>query len=292
MILNISGRTDIVAFYSPWLMNRFEAGEILVRNPFYPSQVSKILIENVDAIVFCTKNPLPIIKYLPSIHKPMIFQVTLTPYHKDIEPFVPDKSKIIEGIKEISKLLGQEKVYVRYDPILLNEKYTVEYHIRAFERMCSLLKGYVNHIIVSFIDDYKNVRNHYDELKLKNPTHEDLKKIGIHFFDISNKNNMTVQTCYEKEDLSQYGFIKDVCVSRKLAFELTQKHYKLWSARDCGCIEMVDIGVYNTCHHYCKYCYANYDEKKIHENIMDHDEHSPFLIGHAKSDDIVKERFK
>lgn len=51
----------------------------------------------------------------------MIFQVTLTPYHKDIEPFVPDKSKIIEGIKEISKLLGQEKVYVRYDPILLNE---------------------------------------------------------------------------------------------------------------------------------------------------------------------------
>ena len=79
MILNISGRTDIVAFYTPWLMNRFEAGEILVRNPFYPSQVSKILIENVDAIVFCTKNPLPIIKYLPSIHKPMIFQVTLTP---------------------------------------------------------------------------------------------------------------------------------------------------------------------------------------------------------------------
>ena len=103
---------------------------------------------------------------------------------------------------------------------------------------------------------------------------------------------MTVQTCYEKEDLSQYGFIKDVCVSRKLAFELTQKHYKLWSARDCGCIEMVDIGVYNTCHHYCKYCYANYDEKKIHETIMDHDEHSPFLIGHAKPDDIVKERFK
>lgn len=75
----------------------------------------------------------------------------------------------------------------------------MEYHIRAFERMCSLLKGYVNHIIVSFIDDYKNVRNHYDELKLKNPTHEDLKKIGIHFFDIANKNNMTVQTCYEKK---------------------------------------------------------------------------------------------
>ena len=290
MILNISGRTDIVAFYTPWLIKRFQEGFIYVRNAFYSSQVSKIQIKNVDAIVFCTKNPIPIIEYLPSINIPMVFQVTLTPYHKDIEPYVPNKTEIIEAIKKISRLLGEKRVYVRYDPILLNDKYTLKYHVRAFERMCSLLKGYVDHIIISFIDDYKNVRYHFDELKLRNPTPEDFKEIGIHFSNIANKNNMSIQTCYEKEDLAQYGFIKDVCVSRKLAFELTQKNYKLWSARDCGCVEMVDIGVYNTCRHYCKYCYANYDEKKIHENYMDHDPDSPFLIGYEKPDDIIKER--
>lgn len=67
MILNISGRTDIVAFYSEWLMNRFLEGYVDVRNPFYPKLVSRIYFENVDLLVFCTKNPLPILNYLDKI---------------------------------------------------------------------------------------------------------------------------------------------------------------------------------------------------------------------------------
>ena len=65
--------------------------------------VSKINFDNVDMIMFCTKNPLPIIPYLKEINKPILFHITLTPYKKDIEPNVIDKTKIIEGIKEISK---------------------------------------------------------------------------------------------------------------------------------------------------------------------------------------------
>ena len=80
MILNVSGRTDIVAFYSDWFRNRYQEGYVDVRNPFYPKQVSRIYFEDVDAIVFCTKNPLPIIDYLEEIKKPILFQVTLTPY--------------------------------------------------------------------------------------------------------------------------------------------------------------------------------------------------------------------
>lgn len=293
MILNISGRTDIVAFYTPWLINRFKEGYVHVRNPFYPSQVSKINFDNVDAIIFCTKNPIPIIEYLPNINKPMVFQVTLTPYHRDIEPNVPNKSIIIEAIKKISSIIGQDKLYIRYDPILFNEKYDVEYHIRAFKKMCSLLDGYTQKIIISFIDDYKNVRHHNNELKLIQPTKDDFKKIGINFSEIAKKYNMSVQTCFEEESLIEYGFTNDVCISRKLAFELTGKiNYKLWSARNCGCIEMVDIGSYNTCKHYCKYCYANYDEDRIHKNIETHDVNSSFLIGNHEPNDIIKERFK
>lgn len=159
MILNVSGRTDIVAFYWKWFMKRIEQGFFDVRNPFNANLVNRIYLENVDLIVFCTKNPLPSIKELNKINKPIIFHVTLTPYKKDIEPHVPPKGIIIESIKKISKIIGKENIYVRYDPIFINDKYTLEYHIKSFDKLCSLLNGFVEKIIVSFLDDYKNVRN-------------------------------------------------------------------------------------------------------------------------------------
>ena len=96
MILNVSGRTDIVAFYTEWFMNRYKEGFVDVRNPFNPKMISRIKFENVDAILFCTKNPKPILKYLKEIDKPILFHVTLTSYNKDIEPNVPNKKEMIE----------------------------------------------------------------------------------------------------------------------------------------------------------------------------------------------------
>ena len=119
MVLFVSGRCDIVAFYSKWFMNRYRASFVDVRNPFNPKLVSRINFSDVDMIMFCTKNPLPIIPYLKEIDKPILFHVTLTPYKKDIEPNVIDKRKIIEGIKEISKIIGSDNVVVRYDPIFI-----------------------------------------------------------------------------------------------------------------------------------------------------------------------------
>ena len=95
MILNVSSRTDIVAFYTKWFLNCYKKGFIDVRNPFNPKQVSRINFSNVDAIIFCTKNPLPILNYLKEIKKPIIFHITITPYKKDIEPNVPEKKEII-----------------------------------------------------------------------------------------------------------------------------------------------------------------------------------------------------
>ena len=156
MILNVSGRTDIVAFYTDWFMNRYREGFFDVRNPFYKQQVSRIYVEDVDAILFCTKNPIPIIPYLKEIEKPILFHVTLTPYKSDIEPGVPAKRKIVEAIKEISKIVGIYNIYIRYDPIFISDKYTIEYHIKAFNHLCELLNGYIKHFIVSLIDSRKS----------------------------------------------------------------------------------------------------------------------------------------
>ena len=105
MILNVSGRTDIVAFYMDWFIKRLEDGYVDVRNPFYPKQVNRIIInkETIDAIIFCTKNPLPLLKYIDKINYPFIVHITLTPYHKDIEPNVPPKGEIIEAINELEE---------------------------------------------------------------------------------------------------------------------------------------------------------------------------------------------
>lgn len=290
MILNVSSRTDIIAFYEKWLIKRVEAGFVDVRNPFNPKLVNRINFSDIDLILFCTKNPIPILNDLNKIKIPYLFQITITPYKRDIEPNVPSKKEVIEAVRKISQAIGKENVFVRYDPIFLSEKYNIDYHIKAFNKLCMLLNGYVETIIVSFLDEYKNVLKNKNVLQYRKFTEEDYKIIGKNFSKIAKLNNMKVQTCFEDRNLTEYGFTKGECLSHELAYRLTGKKYKSWKARKCNCVEMVDIGVYNSCKHFCKYCYANYDEKIVNNNFKNHDVNSSLLIGNVKKDDIIKTR--
>lgn len=284
MIINASGRTDIVAYYMNWFVNRWNEGYFDVRNPFNPKLVSRIFVSDVDMIVFCTKNPLPLLDTIHLFSVPIQLQVTITGYFKDMEPQVPDKGEIIACVQKLSSYLGKENVCVRYDPILLNSKYNVDYHIRAFNKLCTILKGYVSKMIVSFVDDYKNVRNNH--LDYHEPSNEEYLKLKEAF----EKNDMKIVSCMENK--YQIGDEKDCCTSIKYAFERTGKLFKEWKARDCHCVNMVDVGAYNSCLHGCKYCYANFDSKKIVSNYKMHDVNSSLLIGHLNLDDQVKIRRK
>ena len=295
MILFASGRTDIPAFYSNWFINRVKAGFVDVRNPFNQKLVSRIYFSDVDMIMFCSKNPLPMINKLKMLKVPVLFHVTITSYGKDVEPNIPDKRLIIEGVKKLSLVLGIDNVVVRYDPIFLSDKYNVDYHIKAFDKLCKNLNGYVNKIIVSFMDEYKNVRSNKNILKYRAFTREDYKKIGEAFSKSAHDNGMSVQTCFEDEDLTQYGFVKGECLSHELAYILTGKKFKSSNVRKekkCECVQMVDIGDYNSCMHMCKYCYANYDEKAVSSNFERHDDNSSLLIGSIQRDDVIKVRKK
>lgn len=295
MILNVSGRTDIVAFYTPWFMNRIKEGFFDVRNPFNRKLVSRIYYDDIDMILFCTKNPHPILPFLSSIQKPILFHVTLTGYLKDIEPNVFNKEMILQDIKKLSKILGKENVVVRYDPIFLSSRYSISYHIKAFTRICELLDGYINKIIISFIDEYKNVQKHHDFLQYRPFTENDYLKIGTNFSKIAHEHHIQVHTCYEERDLIEYGFDKGECLSHEFAYIMTGKKYPNWKARGekkCNCVQMVDIGEYNTCSHLCRYCYANYEEEKVYKNRKKHNPNSSLLIGEIEVDDIIKVRKK
>lgn len=289
MILNISGRTDICAYYSKWLFNRLKEGFVDVRNPFYPKMVSRIYFSDVDLFVYCTKNPIPMMKYIEELKTlNNCFHITLTPYHKDIEPNVPDKKEVIKTILKLSEIFGKNRIYLRYDPIFINNKYTIEYHEKAFEKLMKVFENKIDRVIISFIDIKKNTKKN----KFKELSSEQIEIISSKFGVIAKKYSIKIQTCAEKYDLKKYGIINEPCVNPANVFKLTSKIYsKKGHFRDnCKCLETVDIGVYNTCSHYCKYCYANFDEEKVKNNFLSHDPNSSLLIGRLENDDIIKIR--
>ena len=99
MILSVSRRTDIPAFYSDWFFNRLREGFVYVRNPMNIHQVSKITLspELIDCIVFWSKNPKPMLSRLNELKGYMYyFQFTINPYDTRMEVSVPKKEAIIK----------------------------------------------------------------------------------------------------------------------------------------------------------------------------------------------------
>lgn len=66
MIVSVSRRTDIPAFYSDWFIDKINQGYLYVMNPFNRKQVSKIILspDKVDCFVFWTKNAGPLMEKL------------------------------------------------------------------------------------------------------------------------------------------------------------------------------------------------------------------------------------
>lgn len=158
MILSVSRRTDIPAFYSDWFFNRLQAGFVDVRNPMNIHQISRIKIspDVVDCIVFWTKNPKKMLDRLDELSGyNYYFQFTINPYDKQIEHYVPQKSEVIATFQALSMKIGPEKVIWRYDPILLTNKIDVNYHIKYFNELAKRLNGYTNRCVISFVDLYK-----------------------------------------------------------------------------------------------------------------------------------------
>ena len=294
MILQTGMRTDIPAFYSRWFLNRVKEGYVLVRNPYNPSAVTKYRIDPgvVDLIAFCTKNPAPMLPYM-DILKPygQYWFVTITPYGKEIEPNVPDKAKVIEDFKTLSKMVGVDSVGWRYDPIFITEKYSLDFHLKAFEKMARELSGYTHTCVISFIDLYKKVVNNFPQVR--EVSKAERIKIGKTFAEIGKKYGITIKACAEGEELKPYGVDCDGCLT-KSTYE-TALHTKLNMPKRkgqrgaCACFLGNDIGAYDTCKHLCKYCYANTNPKAVLYNSRLHNPNSPFLLGSHQPGDTIHE---
>ena len=294
MILNTGLRTDIPGFFSEWFYNRIEDGFVYVRNPYAKNQIYSYRLdpELIDCIIFCTKNPKPMFENLEKIDKfNQYWHITITPYEKEIEPNVPPINDVLESFKYLSKKLGKENVTLRYDPIFINEKYTLEKHIESFEYIINSLSGYTTEAIISFIDLYEKTKRNFP--KAREVTKDERLKIGKEFARIGNENNIRIKTCVEGTELDKFGIDSSGCMTKEVIERAINKNLNIPKQKarngECYCLLNNDIGEYNTCDHGCLYCYANSNKRLVKRNLKLHDPKSPIIIGEIKEDDIIKE---
>ena len=295
MIINTGGRTDTVQYYTEWLLNRFNEGYVLSRNPLFQNKVTRYELtpETVDCVVFCSKNYKPILSGLHEITDRFntYFHYTITAYGKDLEPGVPSIEESMQTLIELSKQVGRERITWRYDPILLTDKYTVETHINTFEKMAKILSSYVDRCIFSFVEMYKKLE--YNMPELIPLTKQDKEILAENLGNIAAKYGLYIQTCGTNGDYSQYGIHSSGCMTLNIlgsANGIKFKNLKHKGMRQgCHCMESRDIGAYDTCMNGCKYCYANKNPKKAFENYKYHDPDSPLLLGQLKDTDIIQQ---
>lgn len=298
MILSVSRRTDIPNYYAEWFLNRIKEGYLYVRNPMNAHQVSKIILspEVVDCIVFWTKNPQPMLSRLDELNAyQYYFQFTLTGFGNDIECNVPHKKKcMIPIFQELSRKIGQEKVIWRYDPIIFTDKYTPEYHLKAFEQIAKELHGYTSKCVISFVDLYAKNQKSMKALNSFSLSEKDLLRFAKEIAFIAGKYDMKVATCAETIDLSSCGIEHNCCIDKELIEQIIgckiQAGKDKNQRKECGCIESVEIGTYNTCKNGCQYCYANYSQERVSGTCKLYDADSPILCGRITEKDIITER--
>lgn len=301
MIISASRRTDIPAYFSDWFMNRIHEGYAVVRNPMNPKQLSKVSLspELVDCIVFWTKNPIPMIPKLDELKDYCYyFQFTLTGYDKDIERNLPDKKAVlIPAFQELADKIGAERVIWRFDPILINDRYTIDWHLNTFSEMAGALKGYTEKCVFSFIDPYQKIMKALDGIGIKYPTNEEMRNMAARIQEIAASNGMKTATCAEMIDLDDLGIDHNACIDKVLVERITggkikdtKKNQKDAAQRKaCKCMPSKEIGTHNTCSNGCIYCYANYSPESVRKSVKKYDPKSPILCDTINPGEEIKD---
>ncbi|MHB1154202.1 MAG: DUF1848 domain-containing protein [Eubacteriales bacterium] len=295
MILSASRRTDIPCYYSAWLMNRLKAGYALTRNPMNYAQLTKIPLtpDVTDCIVFWTKdaaNIMPALKTIDNMGYKYYFQFTLTPYDRMIEKNLRDKSDIENTFIALSGILGKERVLWRYDPIILNDFISIDYHREQFIRFCDRLYRYTDSVTISFADVYAK---HPTKL-VRGITGDEMTELGSFIGQTAKEYGLAAKACSEKADLASYGIEKASCIDKAVIEKICGFTLDLRADKNqreyCGCYESIDIGAYNTCLNGCVYCYANSGTSSTERRHSLHDPESELLAGSVGEGEKITER--
>ncbi|MFR9592869.1 MAG: DUF1848 family protein [Rikenellaceae bacterium] len=168
---------------------------------------------------------------------------------------------------QLSDIIGPDRVIWRYDPIIITDSLDYKYHEKYFEVIARTIGNYTNRCVISFLDTYKKT-----ERNIKHINAHEFKDINCdllcsHFCNIASAQRIEIQSCAEEVDLSLQGISHGYCIDRHLIEKITNANIDARKdknqRKECGCVESIDIGQYNTCKHNCLYCYANFNGQKV-----------------------------
>ena len=262
MIVSASRRTDLPAYHLPWLLNRLKEGYALVRSPYAPHRVTRVDLrpEAVDGLVLWSKDPRPLLPHLDALEPyPWYLHFTLTGYGKEVEPGLPPKDGVlVPAFQELGRRTGRERLIWRYDPILITETYTPDWHLARFTALAEQLHPYTELCTVSFLDDYKHIRPRMAPLRPISLSPDGRRELMAALAETARRFGLRLAACAEEEDYP--GVERAACIDPKRLERISGWALDVPKASGqrsrCGCGESVDIGTYNTCPAGCRYCYA------------------------------------
>ncbi|MDP3104890.1 MAG: DUF1848 domain-containing protein [Candidatus Methanoperedens sp.] len=240
--------------------------------------------------------------------------------NEGFEPHVPKFENRIKTFKKLSDAIGKEKVIWRFDPLIRTDKLGVEQLINKVYRVGEEIHKYTTKLVISFadIEPYtkvkRNLRN--SDIEYREFDKNNMEKFSEEIQKINKKWGLEIATCAEGFNLNKYDIKNNKCIDDDLMIKLFNKDKIIMEflgakkehepkkldlssfgggsqlevvenklkdkgqRKECGCIVSKDIGQYNTCMHLCVYCYANYSEKVVRENLKKITINSESILGY------------
>jgi len=238
-----------------------------VKNPFYPSQVSRVSLkkEDVHSIVFWSKDFSKFLQQASEFSDYNLFFHFTVNDCKELEPNIPSLNQRLLQVKKLVDEYGSKVMIWRFDPIVFwKENEIVKDNLGSFDKIHESMADFgVTKCFFSFATWYDKCKKRAEKKQFQYlvPSKKKRLKITRELASKSKEKGITMYACCNDELVLANNVEKGKCIDGALLTKLFRENcsQSKYPGRDtCGCTKNRDIGSYDQiCHNNCLYCYGN-----------------------------------